>query len=205
MFGEMLSRSQKPLLIVISGPSGVGKDSVINRMKERGLPFRFVITANTRPQRPDEIDGVDYFFVTHEEFERMIEDDELFEYAVVYEDLKGVPKNQIEDALASGKDVVMRLDVQGAETIRAKCPEALMVFLSTRNEDELIARLKTRRTESEESLTLRIKTAREEFERVDSFDYYVVNEEDKLDETVDTILSIIQAEHARTTPREVSL
>ena len=205
MFGEMLSRSQKPLLIVISGPSGVGKDSVINRMKERGLPFRFVITANTRPKRPDEIDGVDYFFVTHEEFERMIEDDELFEYAVVYEDLKGVPKNQIEDALASGKDVVMRLDVQGAETIRAKCPEALMVFLSTRNEDELIARLKTRRTESEESLTLRIKTAREEFERVDSFDYYVVNEEDKLDETVDTILSIIQAEHARTTPREVSL
>lgn len=205
MFGEMLSRSQKPLLIVISGPSGVGKDSVINRMKERGLPFRFVITANTRPQRPDEIDGVDYFFVTHEEFEQMIEDGELFEYAVVYEDLKGVPKNQIEDALASGEDVIMRLDVQGAETIRAKCPEALMVFLSTRNEDELIARLKTRRTESEESLTLRIKTAREEFERVDSFDYYVVNEEDKLDETVDTILSIIQAEHARTTPREVSL
>ncbi|MEE9507822.1 MAG: guanylate kinase [Anaerolineales bacterium] len=201
----MLSRSQKPLLIVISGPSGVGKDSVINRMKERGLPFRFVITANTRPQRPDEIDGVDYFFVTHEEFEQMIEDGELFEYAVVYEDLKGVPKNQIEDALASGEDVIMRLDVQGAETIRAKCPEALMVFLSTRNEDELIARLKTRRTESEESLTLRIKTAREEFERVDSFDYYVVNEEDKLDETVDTILSIIQAEHARTTPREVSL
>lgn len=205
MFGEMLSRSQKPLLIVISGPSGVGKDSVINRMKERGLPFRFVITANTRPQRPDEIDGVDYFFVTHEEFEQMIEDGELFEYAVVYEDLKGVPKNQIEDALASGEDVIMRLDVQGAETIRAKCPEALMVFLSTRNEDELIARLKTRRTESEESLTLRIKTAREEFERVDSFDYYVVNEENKLDETVDTILSIIQAEHARTTPREVSL
>lgn len=205
MFGEMLSRSQKPLLIVISGPSGVGKDSVINRMKERGLPFRFVITANTRPQRPDEIDGVDYFFVTHEEFEQMIEDGELFEYAVVYEDLKGVPKNQIEDALASGEDVIMRLDVQGAETIRAKCPEALLVFLSTRNEDELIARLKTRRTESEESLTLRIKTAREEFERVDSFDYYVVNEEDKLDETVDTILSIIQAEHARTTPREVSL
>lgn len=205
MFGEMLSRSQKPLLIVISGPSGVGKDSVINRMKERGLPFRFVITANTRPKRPDEIDGVDYFFVTHEEFEQMIEDGELFEYAVVYEDLKGVPKNQIEDALASGEDVIMRLDVQGAETIRAKCPEALMVFLSTRNEDELIARLKTRRTESEESLTLRIKTAREEFERVDSFDYYVVNEEDKLDETVDTILSIIQAEHARTTPREVSL
>ncbi len=205
MFGEMLSRSQKPLLIVISGPSGVGKDSVINRMKERGLPFRFVITANTRPKRPDEIDGVDYFFVTHEEFEQMIEDGELFEYAVVYEDLKGVPKNQIEDALASGEDVIMRLDVQGAETIRAKCPEALMVFLSTRNENELIARLKTRRTESEESLTLRIKTAREEFERVDSFDYYVVNEEDKLDETVDTILSIIQAEHARTTPREVSL
>lgn len=205
MYDEMLSRSQQPLLIVISGPSGVGKDSVIDHMKERGLSFRFVITATTRPQRPDEVDGVDYFFVSQEEFERMIENDELFEHAIVYDDLKGVPQHQVQEAFASGEDVIMRVDVQGAETIRAKCPEALLIFLSTRDEDELIERLKARRTENEESLSLRIKTAREEFQTVDSFDYYVVNEEDKLDETVDMILAIIKSEHARTIPRKVTL
>jgi guanylate kinase len=205
MYEEMLSRSKQPLLIVISGPSGVGKDSVIDRMKERGLPFRFVITVNTRPQRPDEVEGVDYFFVSRKEFERMLENDELFEHAVVYDDLKGVPQQQIEDAFASGEDVIMRVDVQGAETIRAKCPEALLIFLSTRDEEELVDRLKARRTESEESLSLRINTALKELEKVESFDFYVVNEEDKLDETVDTILSIIKSEHTRTVPRKVTL
>lgn len=205
MYEEMLSRRIQPLLIVISGPSGVGKDTVIDRMKERGLPFHFVVTANTRPRRPDEIDGVDYFFVSHEEFERMIENDELFEHAVVYEDLKGVPKHQVEEALNSGKDVIMRLDVQGAETVRAKCPEALLIFLSTRNEEELFERLKARRTETDESLSLRFDAALKEFDRLGSFDYYVVNAEHKLDETVDTIQSIIKSEHARTVPRKVSL
>lgn len=205
MYEEMLSRRKQPLLIVISGPSGVGKDTVIDRMKERGLPFHFVVTANTRPRRPDEIDGVDYFFVSHEEFERMIENDELFEHAIVYEDLKGVPKHQVEEALNSGKDVIMRLDVQGAETVRAKCPEALMIFLSTRNEQELFERLKARRTETDESLSLRFDAALKEFDRLGSFDYYVVNAENKLDETVDTIQSIIKSEHARTVPRKVSL
>lgn len=205
MYEEMLSRRKQPLLIVISGPSGVGKDTVIERMKERGLPFHFVVTATTRPRRPDEIDGVDYFFVSHEEFERMIENDELFEHAIVYEDLKGVPKHQVEEAFNSGKDVVIRLDVQGAKTVRAKCPEALMIFLSTRNEKELIERLKARRTETDESLSLRIETALKEFGFVASFDYYVVNADCKLDETVDTVLSIIKSEHARTVPRKVSL
>lgn len=205
MYEEMLSRRKQPLLIVISGPSGVGKDTVIERMKERGLPFHFVVTATTRPRRPDEIDGVDYFFVSHEEFERMIESDELFEHAIVYEDLKGIPKHQVEEAFNSGKDVVIRLDVQGAKTVRAKCPEALMIFLSTRNEKELIERLKARRTETDESLSLRIETALKEFGFVASFDYYVVNADCKLDETVDTVLSIIKSEHARTVPRKVSL
>lgn len=205
MYEEMLSRRKQPLLIVISGPSGVGKDTVIERMKERGLPFHFVVTATTRPRRPDEIDGVDYFFVSHEEFERMIESDELFEHAIVYEDLKGIPKHQVKEAFNSGKDVVIRLDVQGAKTVRAKCPEALMIFLSTRNEKELIERLKARRTETDESLSLRIETALKEFGFVASFDYYVVNADCKLDETVDTVLSIIKSEHARTVPRKVSL
>jgi guanylate kinase len=205
VYDEMLARSQQPLLIVISGPSGVGKDTVIDRMKERGLPFRFVVTATTRPRRPDEIEGVDYFFVDRQEFERMIEDDEMFEHAIVYDDYKGVPKWQVEEAFASGEDVIMRVDVQGAETIRKKCPEALLVFLSTRDEEELIERLKARRTESEENLNLRIKTARQEFNSVDTFDYYVVNKGGKLDQTVDTILAIILSEHARTIPRKVTL
>ena len=205
MYDEMLNRSKQPLLIVISGPSGVGKDTVIDRMKERGLPFRFVVTATTRPQRPDEVEGEDYFFVDHQEFERMVADDELFEHAIVYDDYKGVPKWQVEEAFASDEDVIMRVDVQGAETIRKKCPEALLIFLSTRDEDELIERLKARRTESEESLNTRIKTVRQEFETVDTFDYYVVNADDKLDETVDIILSIIRSEHARTIPRKVTL
>src|SRR5512134_2640467 len=103
----------QPLLIVISGPSGVGKDTVMLRMQERGMPFHFVITATTRARRENEEHGVDYFFVSKEEFARMIEQDELIEYAIVYSDYKGIPKQQVRQALASGQDVVMRLDVQG--------------------------------------------------------------------------------------------
>jgi guanylate kinase len=105
----------KPLLIVISGPSGAGKDTILQRMKERELPFHFVVTATTRPRRENEIDGRDYFFVSKDEFARMIDEDELIEYAIVYGDYKGIPKQQVRDALTSGKDVIMRIDVQGAE------------------------------------------------------------------------------------------
>jgi guanylate kinase len=193
------------LLIVISGPSGVGKDTVLNRMKEIGLPFSFVVTATTRVKRSDEIDGVDYFFVSSDEFARMIEHDELLEYAIVYNDYKGIPKKQVKKALASGKDVIMRVDVQGAETVRSICPEALLIFLTTSSEDELIRRLKKRRTETDEGLNLRIATARKELERVDVFDYLVVNADQKLDETVDIILAIIKGEHHRVVPRRVTL
>ena len=195
----------QPLLIVISGPSGVGKDTVVQRMQERGLPFYFVITATTRPKRDNETNGVDYFFVTKEEFARMIEQNELFEYALVYSDYKGIPKNQVREALASGKDVVMRLDVQGAETVRKLAPEALLIFLTTRSEEELVARLKSRRTESSDELALRIATARKELKRVEAFDYIIVNQDYKLDETVDSVRAIIQAEHHRVQHRKVSL
>ncbi len=130
MYEELAARQSQPLLVVISGPSGVGKDTVLQHMKDRGLPFHFVVTATTRPKRPNEIEGVDYFFVTREEFERMIEAGELIEHALVYQDLKGIPKQQIREALASGSDAVMRVDVQGAETIRKLYPEALLIFLS---------------------------------------------------------------------------
>ena len=195
----------QPLLIVISGPSGVGKDSVVHSMKERGLPFHFVVTATTRPQRANEVHGKDYFFVSKEEFARMIENDELFEYAIVYNDYKGNSKQQVRDALASGQDVIMRLDVQGAATVRKLASEAVLVFLTTQSEEELVERLKGRKTDTAEDLSLRIATARQELKRAVEFDYVIVNSDGCLDETVDTVIAIIQAEHHRVNPRRVSL
>ncbi|MEX1247072.1 MAG: guanylate kinase [Anaerolineales bacterium] len=194
-----------PLLIVISGPSGVGKDSVLQRMKERGLPFHFVVTATTRPPRSEEKEGVDYIFVGREEFASMIDAGELMEYALVYSDYKGIPKAQVRKALASGNDVLMRVDVQGAATVRKISPEAILIFLTTTSEEELVERLQKRKTDIAEDLKLRIATARQEFKRIHEFDYIVVNADDRLDQTVDTIMAIIQAEHQRVQPRRVSL
>lgn len=201
----LLIQSPNPLLIVISGPSGVGKDSVLEEMKSRGLPFHFVITATTRPPRADEIDGVDYFFLSQDEFAKMINEGELLEYAVVYSDYKGIPKSQVREALASGKNVIMRIDVQGAETVRELVQDALMIFLTPQNEDELINRLKKRNTETKESLKLRIATTRQEYKKIGLFDYIVVNKDDLLDETVDVIEAIIQAEQHRVNQRVVHL
>ena len=195
----------QPLLIVISGPSGAGKDTVVQRIKERGLPFHFVVTATTRPQRPNEVHGRDYWFVSKEEFARMIEHNELIEYALVYGDYKGIPKAQVREALASGQDVVMRLDVQGAETVRKLAPAALLIFITTESEEELVRRLRQRETETSDSLAIRIATARKELKRVEAFDYVLVNHDFQLDETVDTIRAIIQAEHHRVQPRRVDL
>ncbi len=198
-------RQSQPLLIVISGPSGAGKDTVVQRMIERGLPFHFVVTATTRPKRPNEIHGRDYWFVSKEEFARMIEDNELIEYALVYGDYKGIPKAQVREALASGKDVIMRLDVQGAETVRRLAPEALLIFITTENEEELVRRLKERRTETAEELAIRIATARKELKRVGAFDYIIINHDYLLDHTVDVIRAIIDAEHHRVQQRKVKL
>lgn len=199
------SHHDEPLLIVISGPSGAGKDTVIERMKQRKLPFFFVVTATTRPPRPNEVHGVDYFFFSKDEFAEMIERGELMEYALVYKDYKGVPKEQVRRALASKQDVVMRLDVQGAASVRKLAPQAVLIFLTTSSQDEMITRLEARMTESPEGLKLRIATARSEMGRLGEFDYVVVNAQDRLDETVDTILAIIKAEHHRVHPRAVSL
>jgi len=199
------SQQNEPLLIVISGPSGAGKDTVIERMKQRKLPFYFVVTATTRPPRLNEVHGVDYFFFSKDEFAGMIERGELMEYALVYKDYKGVPKEQVRRALASNQDVVMRLDVQGAATVRKLAPEAVLIFLTTSSEEELITRLEARMTETPEGLKLRIATAHSEMGRLNEFDYVVVNAQDHLDETVDTILAIIKAEHQRVHPRTVNL
>jgi guanylate kinase len=194
-----------PLLIVISGPSGVGKDSVLEEMKSRGLPFHFVITATTRAPRPDEMDGRDYFFLSQDDFAKMIDEGELLEYAVVYQDYKGIPKSQVRKALASGKNVIMRIDVQGAETVRKLAKDALLIFLTPQNEEELINRLKNRNTETMESLKLRIATTRQEYNKIGIFDYIVVNKDDRLHETVDMIEAIIKAEQQRVDQRVVQL
>ena len=195
----------QPLLIVISGPSGVGKDTVLQHMKERDLPFHFVVTATTRAPRLDEVDGRDYIFVSSEQFAGMIEAEELLEYAIVYNDYKGIPTEQVRKALSSDKDVVMRVDVQGAASVRKLSPEAILIFLTTKDEHALVKRLEQRKTETPEGLKLRIATARQEFKRIGEFDYVVLNRENKIDQTVDTILAIMEAEHHRVDQRKVSL
>jgi guanylate kinase len=187
----------RPLLIFISGPSGVGKDATLQMLKQLNYPFYFVVTATTRPQRPGEIDGVDYYFVSMGEFAEMIEEHELLEYAVVYGDYKGIPKKHVREALASGQDVLMRIDVQGAATIRKLVPNAVSIFLTAESEEELVRRLRDRKTEDPGKLKMRIATARQELKRFVEFDYVVVNRIHQLEETVDQVLSIIRAEKSR--------
>lgn len=187
-----------PQLIVISGPSGVGKDTIARGLIEkRPDNFYFVVTATTRPPRVNEVDGVDYYFYTNDEFAQMIEDDELLEYAIVYNDYKGIPKKHIREALASGRDVIMRVDVQGAATVRKLIPNATLVFLTVQSEDILVRRLEERKSETAEGLKLRIATARKEVERMNEFDYCVVNNENEQEQAVHHILSIIDAERCR--------
>lgn len=193
-----------PLLVVISGPAGAGKDSVVRRMKELGYPFHFVVTATDRPPRPGEVHGKDYFFITTEEFLRMEQEGELLEHAVVYGQHKGVPKQQVREAMASGKDVVMRVDVQGATTIRKIAPEAVLICLIASME-ELEARLRRRGTDSPEQIALRLSKVREEMEQIDIFDYVVANREGELDRAVRQVVAIIEAEHCRVHPRIVRL
>jgi len=202
---ELKKPEPKPLLMVISGPSGIGKDTVVDGLKARDLPFHFVITATSRPPRENEIHGRDYFFYSKEKFEEMIEQGEFLEYAWVYSAYKGVPKSQVREALESGEDVVMRLDVQGAETVHELCSDAVLVFLTANSKAEWLQRLKDRRSETDNELKLRIETAREEYEKLDMFDYIVINKENELGHTLDVIESIIAAEHHRVHPREVQL
>jgi guanylate kinase len=174
-------------------------------LKEREHPFHFVVTATDRPPRPGEVHGKDYFFLTTEEFTGLIENDELLEHALVYGQHKGVPKQQVRQALASGKDVIMRIDVQGAATIRSLVPETLLIFLTASSEEEMVQRLRKRGSDSPEQLEKRIATAREEMERLAEFDYVVINRDGLLEQAADDVLAIIQAEHCRTKPRVVKL
>jgi guanylate kinase len=196
---------QAPLMVVISGPSGVGKDSVLRALKKSGLPIYHVVTANTRSPRPDEKEGVDYFFVTRDAFEKMISNDELIEFSHVYDDYKGVPKAQIRKALESGYDVILRLDVQGAEKIKKLYPDAILVFLTPANEEEWLQRLGGRRLSQEKDFETRIATVKDELIKARNFDYIVVNAQNQLQKTIGIIEAIITAEHQKSKPRKISI
>ena len=186
-----------PLMVVISGPSGVGKDAVLERMKASNVPYHFAVTATARPKRDDEVDGVDYIFVEHDEFRRLIRNDELLEWAEVYGNPYGVPKAPVREALTRGQDVILKIDVQGADNIRRLVPGAVYVFLAPPDMTELEQRLTRRRTESTETLQVRLESAAKELGKAAKFDYVVVNRTDRLDEAVEEINSIIRRERAR--------
>lgn len=194
-----------PVLIVISGPSGVGKDTVVRNLITKREDFYFVVTATDRPPREGEVEGVDYFFVSTEKFEEMIANDELLEYAVVHQCYKGVPKSQIRHALNSDMDVIMRVDPQGAATLKRIIPDATFVFLLAESEEELTERLRGRNSETDVSFSIKLEIAREELTRIPEFDYCVVNRTGKLEETVDQILAIITAERCRVGRRPIQL
>jgi guanylate kinase len=202
---DPFEREPVPLIVMISGPSGVGKDSVVQQMRDQGFPFFFVITATDRPPRPEELHGRDYFFYTTAEFEQMIARGEFLEHARVYGQHKGIPRAHVQQGLESGQDVVMRVDVQGAATVKALIPEAVAIFLTCESETELVSRLQQRHTESQEALRDRLAIVRHEMEQIPKFDYLVVNRRDGLDAAVADVIAIMRAEHCRAVPRRIHL
>ena len=203
--GKPLTRSSSPLLIVISGPSGVGKDAVLNRLKATEHQMRFIITMTTRARRPREVDGVDYTFVTSEVFENLKQKHELLESANVYGNWYGPPKQPVREALKAGKDAVIKVDVQGAATIKKIIPDAIFIFLMPPSLDELESRLRQRYTEKPPELAIRLKAAANEIKKVAEFDYVVVNHKDNLNVAVEEIKAIITAEKCHVKPRNINI
>ena len=198
-------RQSRPLLIVLSGPSGVGKDAVLTRMKASGYPLEYITTVTTRPRRAKETDTIDYHFVSMERFQEMVAGNELLEWANVYGNMYGVPRQPVKQALDKGHDTIVKVDVQGAATIKKILPEAVFIFLMPPSIEELISRLDQRRTEAPFDLALRTNTTDEEVKQLSLFDYIVINRQDKLDLAILDIKDIIAAEKCRVTPKEVTL
>jgi guanylate kinase len=202
---ELLTHSSSPLLVVISGPSGVGKDAILSRLKKTESRMRFIITMTTRTRRPKEIDGVDYRFVSKYVFENLRKKNELLESANVYGNWYGVPKQPIREALKAGQDAIVKVDVQGAATIKKIIPKAIFIFLMPPSLDELGNRLRQRYTEKPHELEIRLHTATSEIKQASKFDYVVINNKDSLDIALGEIRAIITAEKCRVKPRNITL
>ncbi len=201
-----MSNGSGPLLIVISGPSGVGKDAVLSRLRELGVSAHFTVTATTRLQREVNPDDHQFLrFLSEAEFGRLLAEDGLLEHAQVYGYQYGVPKAQVQEALAAGKDVIMRVDVQGAATIKRLVPAAILIFLAPPSIEELEARLRSRGLDDAEVIRGRLDAASRELAEQSRFDYVIVNERDQLDKTVDKVLEIMEAERHRTGREPVKL
>lgn len=187
-----------PLLVVLSGPSGVGKDAVLSVLKEREYPFHFTVTATTRPRR--EIREADHQFLSfldEDAFDRLLAEDGLLEHAEVYGYRYGVPKAQVQEALNDGRDVLVRVDVQGAASIKKAAPAAVLILLTPPSIEELEDRMRARGLDEPEAIRRRLQIAAEELAELPNFDYGVTNEKDRLDETVDQVLAIMAAERCR--------
>ncbi len=201
----MLGPPRGPLLIVLSGPSGAGKDAVLARMKQSGFPAEYVTTVTTRPKRATEKDKVDYHFISEAEFQEMLAHNELLEWAKVYGNWYGVPRQSIRQALEKGRDTVVKVDVQGAATIKKIQPQAVFIFVTPPSIEELVRRLKQRNTESAFDLDLRTRTAEAEVKQLPLFDYMVINRQGEIDRAVSQIEAIITAEKCRIPPRQVNI
>jgi len=197
--------SEHPLVVVLSGPSGVGKDATIARIKEIGVRFHYVVTATTRHKRPGEADGIDYYFLEHDDFVKKIKRHDFLEYAEVYGNYYGVPKNEIRKALNKGRDVIIKVDVQGAATLKKKIPDAVFIFLLTPSLEDLLERLKSRNADSEVAVSARMRKAEDELKCLPLFDYCVVNNNNNLDRTAEAVAGIIKTEKHRVKPRVVTI
>jgi len=202
---ERLKTPPEPLFIVLSGPSGAGKDSVLDGLKTRNLNFKHITTVTTRPMRPGEVDGLHYIFTSRDNFERMISNHELLEYAAVYGNWYGVPKQPVKDALAHGHDVVIKTDVQGARTLKNVVPNALFIFLVPPDVTDLHARLKGRNTETQSDLKLRLSKVDEELGQLDIFDYLVFNKRSEISLAIAEIENILRAEKCRVQQRKITI
>jgi guanylate kinase len=197
--------SANPLVIIISGPSGVGKDAILHRMRALGSPFEYVTTVTTRRRRANEKHMVDYHFISEDEFQKLLRSGGLLEHANVYGNWYGVPREPVKQALARGKDVILKVDVQGAANIKKILPEALFIFIEPPSLEELAKRLNQRFTETATDLALRLKTATDEMQQVCNFDYVVTNHCNKIDAAIGNIRAIVAAEKCRANPRRVML
>ncbi len=194
-----------PLLIILTGPSGVGKDTVLNRLKETEPSIFHVTTMTTRSIRASEQNDREYHFTTREKFRELIENNLMLEWAEVYGNLYGVPREPVKQALEQGRDVVVKVDIQGASTIKKLVPQAVTVFIAPPSMEELLSRLSGRRTESPEDLSLRLKTAEEEMKQMPLFDYTVINKIGEIDKAVSEITAIMTSEKSRGTREKTRL